>query len=71
MMHWQPVGYQQERYVDENGRIVGEVEYRPGRNEVDALVRVPSYRGLGAYITVDKAKAAVERAIASATDTPS
>jgi hypothetical protein len=41
---------------------VGDVEYRHGRNEVVATMRVPEFRGLGAYITLDKAKAAVERA---------
>lgn len=61
-MHWQQIGYQHERYVDESGRIVGDVEYRPGGNEVVATMRVPEFRALGAYITLDKAKAAVERA---------
>jgi hypothetical protein len=59
---WEPTGYQSERCVDGYGRIVGDVEYRAGRNEVTAVLRVPSYLPLGSYVSVVAAKAAVERA---------
>jgi hypothetical protein len=68
-MQWQQIGYQHERCVDENGRIVGEIEYRAGRNEVIATTRAP-YCALGSYITIDKAKAAVERAISCSGEQP-
>lgn len=69
-MNWVQRGYQHELYVDSAGLIVGEVEYRPGRNEVDATVRQPVHRGIGSYITLDRAKAAVERAIAAGVALP-
>lgn len=63
-MKWEPKGYRSAKLVDENGRILGDVDYRTSLNEVVASLRSP-FRSIGTYTAQAHAQAAVERAVAS------
>jgi predicted acetyltransferase len=62
-MNWEQIGFQHERYVDDDGRIVGEVESRPGKSMFAAYL-FESTGHIGNYVSVDAAKKAVQRAYA-------
>lgn len=62
---WQHVRYGEERYVDESGKILADVQDSLTSSETTATVRF--HGSLGSYISRDAAKRAVERHFASAT----
>lgn len=60
-MNWEPVKYSSERLVDDDGRILAEVEDSITAGETFAMIR--NKGSIGSFNTRENAKKAVERHI--------